>query len=256
MPALGSSSSSQRCSTPVPRSRPDPTEAADQRLRQIGSPVPGLVLATATRSEVSLWSTLGVGAPVVLINRAVPELPFDSVTSDNAGGAEAVAEHFLREGHRRIACITGTTEISTISEREEGFFRALATAGNPVQEDMLLRADVGHGAGHIAMRNLLQRAVRPTAVFCTNDLLAMGALDGARFLGVPVPGEVSIAGFDDVPQASWDGYQLTTVHQALEQMVHDAVDILLERIAEPQREPRNRRLATRLIRRRSTGSAS
>lgn len=217
--------------------------------------VDGLVLATATRSEVPLWSTLGAGAPVVFVSRAVAELPFDSVTSDNTGGAEAVAEHFLQQGHRRIACITGAREINTIREREEGFFRALTAADNPVRGDMLLRVDVGHGEGHIAMRNLLQRFERPTAVFCTSDLLAMGALDGARSLDVPVPAEVSVAGFDDVPQASWEGYQLTTVHQPLEQMVHDAVDLLLERIAGPHREPQNRRLATRLVRRRSTGSA-
>ncbi len=217
--------------------------------------VDGLVVATATRSEVPLWNTLGGGAPVVLVNRAVPELPFDSVASDNSGGAEAVAEHFLQAGHRRIACITGVTELSTIREREEGFLRRLARAGHPLEEDLLRRVDVGHGEGHIAMRNLLQRVERPTAVFCTNDLLAMGALDGARSMGADVPGEISIAGFDDVAQASWEGYQLTTVHQALEQMVHEALDLLLERIAAPDREPENRRLATRLVRRRSTGSA-
>ncbi|MGH3358792.1 MAG: LacI family DNA-binding transcriptional regulator [Nocardioidaceae bacterium] len=217
--------------------------------------IDGLVLATATRSEVPLWGALGIEAPVVLINRAIAELPFDSVTSDNAGGAAAVAEHFLQAGHRRIACITGSVDLSTIREREEGFRSSLQKADQPLAGELLQRVNIGHAEGHVAMRNLLQRVERPTAVFCTNDLLAMGASDGARSLGVRVPGEVAIAGFDDVAQASWEGYQLTSVHQALELMVHDALDLLLDRIENPQREPENKRLATKLILRRSTGTA-
>ena len=106
------------------------------------------------------------------------------------------------------------------------------------------------------MRGLLDDKSPPTAVFCTNDLLALGATDGMRSLGKSAPQDVWIVGFDDVEMARWDSYRLTTVHQPVRRMVVSALDLLQERILQSLQPVRRIWLPAQLVIRESTGGAS
>ena len=125
-------------------------------------------------------------APVVLLNRTLPGVAVDSVSSDNAGGAVALARHFLALGHRRIGLVAGPEGVSTSAERERGFLAALAEAG---AEALAVRGDFTHASGMRGIEELARSpGGPPTAVFAINDVVAFGVIDGARRLGLDVPG--------------------------------------------------------------------
>ena len=228
--------------------------AARQALAR-GS-VDGVILATATQQNAQVWRDLELGAPVVMINRVVDELSFDSVAVDNFEGGRAVARYLLRHGHERIACVTGDRAASTIRDREAGFFAELEVAGHHVvARELLRRVDFSHAQGRETMRGLLEEENPPTAVFCTNDLLALGATDGMRSLGKSAPEDAWIVGFDDVEMASWDSYRLTTVHQPVQRLVVSALDLLQERILQSVQPVRRIWLPAQLVVRESTGGS-
>lgn len=216
--------------------------------------VDGVVYTTATKESRSLRMALRREAPVVLVNRTMPRVRCDQISSDNRRGAAAVAKHLLDGGKRRIALIGGPREVSTAREREDGFVAELRRAGRLPREDLCVHGEFSHREGHRAMRELLSMRSPPDAVFCANDVIAMGAVDGARSLGVEIPGDVWIVGFDDIEMASWESYSLTTVRQPIAEMAERAVDYLLQRV-EGTAPPRMRheRLRGELVVRASTG---
>ena len=147
--------------------------------------IDGIVYTTATPTSPSLREALGGAAPVVLLNRTLPGVAADSVASDNAGGAVALARHFLALGHRRIGLVAGPSGVTTSAERERGFLDALAEAG---AEAMVFRGDFTHASGVRGFEALAASpGGRPTAVFAINDVVAFGVIDGARRLGLAVP---------------------------------------------------------------------
>lgn len=218
--------------------------------------VDGIVLATATTRNASLWQDLAPGSPVVMVNRVVAELPFDSVAVDDFDGAREVARYLLANGRYRVGCITGDPTPSTIHAREDGFLSEMAAARQVVPDEMLLRGDYSHDHGRTAIRALLRHVDPPTAVFCTNDLLALGAADGLRSLGKAPPDDVWLVGFDDIDMAAWEAYQLTTVRLPIKRMVGNALDLLHRRLTEPERPIQRVWLPARLIVRASTGHAA
>lgn len=196
--------------------------------------VDAIVMASTTLSADLARSCAESGVPVILFNR-VPEVggpahrAASTVTSDNYRGGRLVGELLAARGHRRIAFLAGLENSSTSMERERGFNDALVDAGlKPCA-----RA-VGHyqfDAAQQATRRLFQRARRPDALFVANDHMAIAALDVLRFeLQLRVPQDVSVVGFDDVPQAAWAAYSLTTVAQNVQDMVDATVDLLLQQI--------------------------
>lgn len=223
-------------------------EAIRQRM------VDGVVFTTVTAESVPLREALRLGAPAVTLNRSVDGIACDQVTSDNEAGARQVVEYLVETGHRRLGFIGGPIGPSTSMERERGFRRAVAEAGLHLDERLCLRGDFSHEDGRSAMRTLLGAERPPTAVFCVNDLTAMGAVDGARSLGRRVPDDVWVVGYDDIAMGSWDGYDLTTVRQPITQMAALAVQMLLRRISEPVVEPRHHRFPSELVIRGSTGN--
>lgn len=209
--------------------------------------------ATVTSASRSLCTSLGKWAPLVMVNRTVERVASDKVSSDNHGGGVAAARYLLSIGHVRVGLLGGPLDTSTALEREAGFRSALAAAGQPLNEDLCVRGDFAHAAGHEAVRALLDRDDPPTAVFCANDVIAFGALDGARALGVSVPDDLSIVGFDDVEMASWEAYSLTTVRQHLGEMARVGVEYLVQRIdGNAPKRHRHTRLPAELVIRGST----
>jgi len=218
--------------------------------------VDGVILTAATAESEFLREVPASGTPVVLLNRVVAEYASDQVESDNVDGGRRVAEYLLARGRQRIALLGGIPRASTIRDRERGFRDALCRAGASMPPHYCFRSDsFSHGSGVQGAHRLLELAAPPDAIFCVNDVLAMGAMDGARARGLRVPEDLWIVGYDDIELASWGAYDLTTVRQPMEQMVGQAIDLLLARIADRDRPTEHRCLPNELVIRRSTAGA-
>ncbi len=191
--------------------------------------VEGIVMASATLSSSLARECADTGTPVVMFNRYVPSSPTSSVTSDNIEGARLLAHFLVKGGHRKIAFIAGNEDSSTSRDREAGFYKGLAECGIA-----LFRRAVGgysfEGAS-AAARELFAVRERPDAVFVANDHMAFAVMDVLRGeLGLRIPLDVSLVAYDDVPEASWAGYDLTTVRQPCRPMVEATVSILIEQV--------------------------
>lgn len=173
--------------------------------------------------------------PVLLFNRGAQGSHLSTVTSANREGGAKVAQALLDAGHTRIATISGWMGASTGRDRRDGFVETLTAAG----VDLHAEAD---GMFHretaaAAARAMMDTAHPPDAIFVGNDHMALAVMDELRFnLGVDVPGEVSVIGYDDVPMAAWPAYGLTTLRQPVNRMVDATVETLLAEI-ETGQEP-------------------
>jgi len=182
-----------------------------------------------------------------------PDHPVPSVAATDWNGAIAAARHLLTLGHRRIAVITGPTERLCARARLDGTRAALEAAGVPLDERLVRNGPwfafedgLNHG------RELLRLTDRPTAILCGNDLQAFGVYEAARQLGMRVPADVSVVGFDDISPTGWCGPPMTTVRQPLTEMGATAATLVLA-IATGQPLTQTRvELATTLIVRDST----
>ncbi|MDQ3808844.1 MAG: LacI family transcriptional regulator [Chloroflexota bacterium] len=199
------------------------------------------------------------GLAVVLVHSPMPRVP--TVCADNRQGGRLAAEHLLALGHRAIGIVGALPVDEGMADREGGFLDALRDAGRP-WDRRAVPVDYGDHqieGGREATLTLLQRAPGLTAIFVLNDLMALGALVGARALGRRVPEEVSIVGFDDIPYAALADPPLTTVGQPIRQLGEHAADLLLRVIDHgaggAQREPPRVLLPNQLISRGSCGPA-
>lgn len=196
--------------------------------------VDGIVMASVAMSSDIAMRCQQAGVPVVLFNRSQDIDGITSVTSDNYAGGRKMAEFLLAGGHERIAYIAGWEGASTQRDREAGFRAALDAAG----QDLFAR-DIGEfhaEEARAAARRMfdLREDQRPDAVFVANDHMALAVMDVIRFeLGLRIPEDVSVVGYDDVPPAAWLAYDLTTMRQRANLMVEETVAALLEHIETP-----------------------
>jgi LacI family transcriptional regulator len=193
--------------------------------------------------------------PCVLINFAARQVRLPVVIGANAAGARDIVNHLLQLGHRRIAFVGGAQHTGQSRERQRGYEEALRDAGITPRADYLAEGNFIFDTGLAAARRLLALPERPTAIFCANDDMAFGAMQGAADLGLKVPADVSVAGFDDVPASLTVTPALTTVRQPLEDIGGRAVDELVAVIGGRARTPSRIELPTRLVVRESTGKA-
>ena len=198
--------------------------------------VDGIIAASVALSSDLSARCLAAGVPMVLFNRAQDDSSMSAVTSDNIAGGRKAAEFLLAGGHKKIGYVAGWEGASTQRDREAGFRAELQEAG------VTLHArEVGN-----FVTEQTQEATRrmfasdpPEAVFVANDHMAITVMDTLRFeLGLKVPDDVSVIGYDDVTAAAWPTYNLTTVRQSANRMVAETVDILLGKIEDPGSEPR------------------
>jgi DNA-binding LacI/PurR family transcriptional regulator len=202
--------------------------------------VDALIITSATLSSEMADKCAWEGTPVILFNRYVPGANASAVSCDNVAGGRLVADLFLDAGHTRPAYIAGVKNASTNIDREKGFIGRLKERG--LTEWLREQGAYTYESGYECARRLLQRDDPPDAIFCANDITALGAIDAARDLQVRIPEDVSIVGFDDIPAASWSAYSLTTIRQPVDQMVAATLEILTERIEHPETK-----LVTRLV---------
>lgn len=213
--------------------------------------VDGVIIISATMSSEIAGECKRRGIPVVLMNRYVRGARVSAVCCDNIEGGRAIANLLLDAGYRRLGYIAGVANSSTNQDREKGFFSRADERGAvvPLREDGEFTRE---GAYKAAMR-LLTRSDPPDAIFCANDVMALGALDAARReLRLRIPEDVAIVGFDDIPQAGWPEYQLTTIRQPVEQMVDGTIDLLSDILTNGEAKPTVRLLPGALILRHTT----
>lgn len=191
--------------------------------------------------------------PFVIIDPAgdpSPDVP--SVGSANWSGGLMATRHLIELGHTRIAAITGPDDMMCSHARLDGFRSAMGAAGIPIVPEWVRFGNFHTSGGEQHGRELLESTDRPTAIFAGSDLQALGVLEAVRGLGLRVPEELSIVGYDDIPLAKWVSPRLTTVRQPLRRMAEEASRLVLRMSKGPLETVPRMDLATSLIVREST----
>ena len=215
--------------------------------------VDGLLLAAAAGEASALAKRLAAArVPTVVVDRSIPGLVADLVRVDHQGGAQTAVEHLLSLGHRAIGCLSGPAEFAVSCARVAGWRDAMTQAGIALDPGWLMEGDFSAAAGHGLTRRLLARG-DVTAIFASNDLLAIGALRAAAELGIAVPSALSVVGFDGIDLGAYAYPALTTVGHPIRAMGEAAAAVLLERIAEAPATCREVVLPAQLLMRESTG---
>lgn len=156
------------------------------------------------------------------------KLPVDAVVPDNHGGADAMARALLELGHRAFALVSGPRHLTTVAHRLAGFQDALAGAGIHLDDGQVVEGDFSRDSGYAGTTELLRKGLRATAIFCLNDVMAIGALAALRDHGLAVPDDVSLAGFNDISIVRDLTPPLSTVRLPLEHMGERVMALALE----------------------------
>ena len=217
--------------------------------------VDGILFLAAGGSTGRILDLQQRGMPVVVVDRELPAAHVDSVVTDNAGGGWSATRHLIDLGHRRIGYIAGPSDLTLSEYRFTGYRKALKEAGIAVDESLVVRGAFDFESGYRAARQLLTHSQRPTAIFACNDLMAIGAICAAVELGLRVPEDLSVIGYDDVPLASYSNPPLTTIAQPIYDLGVVAASMLLERLHDPVRPARRIVLDVELQIRRSTAAS-
>jgi LacI family transcriptional regulator len=212
---------------------------------------PGVIMTPVGRDASALLARHGV--PVVEVDRRLARQRCDSVVIDNERGAREATKHLLDAGHRRIALLVAATSWTSDAGRLKGFRQAHQRAGVRVDDDLILRVPFHDPNAEQRIAALLSRRRAPTAVFAANNLLAEQAWHAARELGLRLPDDVSLVGFDDVQWMGMVSPGITAVAQPTEELGRRAASLLLRRLEDPERPPSLERLQPTLIVRGSTG---
>ncbi|MGP4689541.1 LacI family DNA-binding transcriptional regulator [Agrobacterium pusense] len=161
---------------------------------------------------------------VVLLNRIQRDIRVNAVSCDNYQGGRDAGRLLLERGSLRTGLIGGIANTSTHAERVRGFRDILAEAGKAIH--VQATGDYNYEVAKITAAEMLSSPGRPDAIFCCNDIMALGTIDAAREIGLRVPEDVAVVGFDDIPMASWSSYRLTTIRQPVERMIQEAVNLI------------------------------
>lgn len=188
--------------------------------------VDGVIVPASRVGSLYLPHLAELRTPIVLINNQHPGSYTYSVSIDNVSAARRITRHLLQLGHRRIAYIGNRSGSQADTDRLHGYRIELRKARLPFRSDLVMHADATPEGGRAVMQRLLARR-RPTAVFCYDDLTALGALAAARTAGVSVPADLSVVGFDDLFVSSYTAPPLTTLRQPMKEMGQRAAEILL-----------------------------
>ena len=209
-------------------------ENSTERVAQVMSElldyqVDGIITASVAMSNDLTTRCDGAGIPVVMFNRGQDDARLSEVTSDNVNGARRAAEFLIKGGHKRIAHVMGWQGSSTGRDRAKGFKQAMQAAG--LQPFAMVDGTYSREKAAAVTRELCQGPERPDAIFVGNDHMAFAVMDTLRHeLGLRVPQDVSVVGYDDVPMAAWPAYGLTTIRQPVNRMVEATVAALLNQI--------------------------
>ncbi len=209
----------------------DPADPLPGGVTQLLGQVADGVIALLPFTHDYLDHLAAAQVPVVTVEDAVEHVDYPCIASDSFQGAQVAVRHLADLGHRRIGFIAGNERLASAADRRRAYTEVLAERGLPREAALVARGDFTERAGFEAARRLLALPRRPTAIFAANDQSALGALSAAQTMGLRVPRDLSLVGFDDVPQAAEVQPQLTTVRQPMELMGKAAVHTLLALLA-------------------------
>lgn len=200
--------------------------------------------------------------PVVCLNRFDPLINADFVGVDNALGVRLAVEHLIAQGHRSIGFVSGRAVASAASERLGAYRSVLAEKGIPIDERLIVHGDYTEASGRAAAKKLLVLDPRPTAIYCANDLMALGVMAVAKEMDIAIPEELSVMGFDDIDIAAHPLIGLSTVYAPRDEIGRLAATMLIERIeaaasGDVEKAPlRHIRLQPKLVLRNTVASPS
>jgi LacI family transcriptional regulator len=218
--------------------------------------VDGVIFVAAGESAQNIRQVLSERLSLVVVDREFKNVVADYVTADNRHGGFLATEHLIRLGHRVIACIAGPSAATPSADRVTGYRDALKAHSIRFDSRLVKRGDFQPASGFAVTQSLLAKSgPRPTAIFACNDMMALGALAAIGKMGLRVPRDVAVIGFDDIALASFTSPALTTIQQPKNEMGKLAAQILIERIKNPKIEKNQRHLVpVKLIVRDSTCS--
>lgn len=232
----------------------DPQKEIDYLRIMENEEIAGLIIAPTSENASRVIELAERGLPVVVIDRRMDNKHVDSVLSNNVEGAYSAVSHLITLGHHRIAHIGGPHHLTSGRERYEGYHRAMQDAHLVVEPGWIRTGDHRHESGYECVQSLLDLSPIPTAIFVSNNMMTLGALNAIHDRGIRVPEEIAVVGFDDMPWSISLNPPLTTVAQPILQIGYEAASLLLERINQPGLAARTVVLETHLVVRASCGS--
>lgn len=231
------------------------TERSDDALateRLLDHSIDGAVLTTATSGSGLPDALRRKQVPFVFLNRVDGLDDADAAVVDNELGGRIVAQELIALGHRRVALLGGSTDTSSGRDREQGFVGELADAGIALPSTRIHRGPYDFDTGYAGLSELLAADPDLTAVFCGNDVVAIGAYNAALRAGIRIPDDLTLVGFDDLPMASWEAFSLTTIRYDLQAMARAAARLLVDRLSGNAPESAQRAAFTPELVRRAT----
>lgn len=229
----------------------------DWVTRLLRRPSQGAIVVLVDPSAAQFAALNAAHIPVVLVDpMSRPTFNAPSIGVTNWDGGRSAAEHLLALGHNRVAVIGGGRTHLYGKARIDGFRSAFEDAGLRVPT-RIAYADWDRDRAHAAATEILNSQDRPTAIFACSDIMALGVYDAAKQLGLAIPADLSVVGFDDVPEALWASPPITTVRQPIGEMGKSAVRLLLDLHSRPASAPTEHPridLATRIVIRESTSA--
>jgi LacI family transcriptional regulator len=232
----------------------DPKKQAAYLRVLIEKRIDGLILV-ASGADDELGRLLRDQAiPIVVVDREVAGVEADFIEADHEKGGYLATQYLIALGHRDIACVSGPTDLPPSRARVGGYLRALKEAGLKFRLDYLVRSDFTSQGGFLAFQQLLALKQRPSAVFASNDLMAIGGICAASEAHVRVPDQLSVIGYDDIALASYSTPRLTTMAQPKYEMGQLITNVLIDRIMGGDLPLRRELLQTRLVVRQSTAT--
>lgn len=199
-------------------------------LQTMRGRIDGLIAMAPDLESPSAFDQSARQFPIVLINPGFDSAACASVATDNLSGARDVVRHLAKLGHREIAFIAGPETNRDAEQRLQGYRSALRELGLPASPGLEARGTFTESSGDAAARDLFTRVPRPTAIFAANDSMAVGAMNALRTLGLRVPDDVAVAGFDDIAIASYLSPRLTTVRVEASRLGERAAQLLMEAV--------------------------
>ena len=207
--------------------------------------VDGILITATTLSSEMAFECERWGTPVTLFNRYIPGSNASWFCCDNIAGGRKIGQLFLDSGHKRPAYIAGVEDTSTSIDRERGFLQVMDDNGINILREV---GNYNYNDAYAAALRLVDSTEPADAIFCANDIMAIGALDAVRStMDMKVPDDISIIGFDDIPMASWPSCNLTTVRQPVNLMVDSSVKDLISRINKPETPPNQKVITGELV---------
>ncbi len=232
-------------------------EEIESALRAMRGRVDGIVIMSPHIDAHTLHTNLPRNLPLVLLNTNLRGEEFISLNVDNIGGACTATRHLLAHGHTVVAIVTGSRGNLDAEERLLGYRKALTESGVPLRSELEIEGDFTERSGAEAARRILALQPRPTAIFFSNDVMAIGAISVLQDAGLRIPEDIAVVGFDDIPIARYLAPSLSSVHVDIPALGARAVERLVSEVTvEPPSGQRHITMTARLVPRDSCGCTS